>query len=156
MKPSNILISEDGHVKISDFGIAKLITTTQQTQTKIIGTLAYMAPEMFDEKEQYNEKVDVFSFGVIMYFMLNQGSLPNMRYFLRGKEIKIPDTINEFSKQLITECWSFEPEDRPSFENICERLRASEYNIINLDKSQKSTILQKVQEHDQTIKFFLQ
>ena len=83
--------------------------------------------------------------------MLNRGSLPNMRLLLAGKKIKIPDMINEFSKQLITECWSVEPNDRLSFEYICTRLKKSKYEIIDLDENEKSALLQKIEEHNQVL-----
>lgn len=60
LKPTNILIGTDGLIKISDFGISKLMTTEQQTMTVGVGTLPYMAPEIIDNNEDHDEKVDVY------------------------------------------------------------------------------------------------
>ena len=63
MKPTNILI--DGLVKIADFGISKLMTIEEPTMTRGIGSQKFMAPEIINEEDHYNEKVDVYSFGVL-------------------------------------------------------------------------------------------
>ncbi|KAK8849994.1 hypothetical protein M9Y10_018588 [Tritrichomonas musculus] len=69
LKPSNILLSKNKHVRISDFGL-------EMSQSKGVGTMRFMAPEIFEEKEdddeeedddksetRYTNKVDVYSFG---------------------------------------------------------------------------------------------
>ena len=75
IKPSNILISKNGQIKISDFGIFKLVSSDDDLQSSGIGTQKFMAPEIINE-QSYNEKVDVYSFGVIVYFILTNGEMP--------------------------------------------------------------------------------
>ncbi|KAK8871960.1 serine/threonine protein kinase [Tritrichomonas musculus] len=59
LKPTNILIGSDGTVKICDFGISKIMTIEEQTMTSGVGNLIFMAPEIINEEECYDEKVDV-------------------------------------------------------------------------------------------------
>ncbi|WP_304523318.1 protein kinase domain-containing protein, partial [Bacteroides acidifaciens] len=66
--PSNILLSQNKHVRISDFGLAKE-EDIETSQSKGVGTLRFMAPELVDEEDEENEqqerytnKVDFYSF----------------------------------------------------------------------------------------------
>jgi hypothetical protein len=68
IKPANILITEDGHAKIADFGIAKLNLAHFTLPGRVLGTPAYMAPEQLSG-EGCDGRSDVFSLGVILYVM---------------------------------------------------------------------------------------
>ena len=57
----------DGLLKLSDFGISKILTASDQLST-ICGTPIYMAPEIW-KMETYNEKVDIWSVGVVAYYL---------------------------------------------------------------------------------------
>ncbi|KAL2348189.1 hypothetical protein Fmac_002189 [Flemingia macrophylla] len=65
IKPQNILIDEHFNVKISDFGLAKLLSDQSRTNTMIRGTRGYVAPEWF-KNVPVTVKVDVYSFGVML------------------------------------------------------------------------------------------
>lgn len=69
IKPANILVTEDGHAKIADFGIAKLNLAHFTIPGKVLGTPAYMAPEQLSG-EGADGRSDLFSLGVILYVML--------------------------------------------------------------------------------------
>ena len=68
IKPANILITEDGHAKIADFGIAKLNLAHFTLPGRVLGTPAYMAPEQLSG-EGCDGRSDLFSLGVILYVM---------------------------------------------------------------------------------------
>src|SRR5216684_3984727 len=69
LKPANILVTEDGHVKIADFGVAKLHLANHTVGARVLGTPAYMSPEQLDG-EAVDGRSDLFSLGVVLYTVL--------------------------------------------------------------------------------------
>jgi eukaryotic-like serine/threonine-protein kinase len=69
LKPANILINNDGGIKITDFGVARLDTSTLTVMGDIVGTPHYMAPEQFSGKE-VTPRTDLYQVGVILYELL--------------------------------------------------------------------------------------
>jgi serine/threonine protein kinase len=68
VKPANIMVTEDGHVKLSDFGIARFATQVSGSG-RIMGTPAYLAPEQI-LGQPHSTKSDLFSLGIVLYQML--------------------------------------------------------------------------------------
>ena len=72
IKPSNIMMIRDGHVKITDFGIARMACSAVRTQTgMVLGSPKYMSPEQVLGKD-IDQRSDVFSLGVMLYEMLTR------------------------------------------------------------------------------------
>jgi serine/threonine-protein kinase len=70
VKPSNIMVVRDGHVKITDFGIARMASAAVRTQTgMVLGSPKYMSPEQVMGKLT-DQRSDIFSLGVMLYEML--------------------------------------------------------------------------------------
>jgi serine/threonine protein kinase len=74
IKPSNILIEREGRPKVSDFGVAKIMTETHTTSGHVLGTPAYMSPEQVRD-EPLDGRSDLFSLGAVLYQCLT-GILP--------------------------------------------------------------------------------
>ena len=75
LKPQNIMIKDDGQIKITDFGIAMALNSTQLTQTNsVMGSVHYLPPEQASGKGS-TIKSDIYSMGIIFYELLT-GSLP--------------------------------------------------------------------------------
>lgn len=75
IKPANIMVTSDGRVKVTDFGIARVLGSSRMTRTgRIIGTLEYIAPERIRGDES-DPRSDLYSAGVVLYEMLT-GRLP--------------------------------------------------------------------------------
>jgi serine/threonine protein kinase len=69
IKPGNVMVSRDGTVKVVDFGIARVLENSKTQTGMLIGTFAYMSPEVFNG-EHADERSDIFSFGVLLYELL--------------------------------------------------------------------------------------
>src|SRR5690606_16298050 len=75
IKPHNILIGRNGRVKVTDFGIARAVTSTTITQTgSVVGSVHYFSPE-HAKGVATGEKSDLYSLGIVLYQMLT-GRLP--------------------------------------------------------------------------------
>lgn len=121
-------------LKLFDFGLMTCVKrpatiTESYDMTGFTGSLRYMAPEVA-RKRPYNEKVDVHSFGIILWEMLT-GKLPfkgvNKSEFLsevvaKGFRPKIPKDIPLALAGLLKSCWDPNPQLRPSCESIVKLL----------------------------------
>jgi serine/threonine protein kinase/tetratricopeptide (TPR) repeat protein len=75
LKPGNILIHQAGVIKISDFGLAKVVTS-EMSSVKEIGTRGWRAPEVVKSNQRTMAAADVFSVGLICYFVFSAGRHP--------------------------------------------------------------------------------
>ncbi|MFD7298828.1 Stk1 family PASTA domain-containing Ser/Thr kinase [Streptomyces sp. NPDC059897] len=72
MKPENVLIGDDGRVKVADFGLVRAVDTVTNTTGAVLGTVSYLAPEQI-ESGTATASVDVYACGVVLYEMLTGG-----------------------------------------------------------------------------------
>ncbi|KUO13289.1 Stk1 family PASTA domain-containing Ser/Thr kinase [Streptomyces sp. DSM 15324] len=70
MKPENVLIGDDGRVKVADFGLVRSVDTVTSTTGAVLGTVAYLAPEQIETPGAADPRVDVYACGVVLYEML--------------------------------------------------------------------------------------
>lgn len=124
IKPDNVMISSFGDYKLGDFGVSKVMGhTTAGTMT---GTEGYIAPEVL-HMEKYGKEVDIYSLGIVMYWLLNNRRMP----FIEATGKLTPSKVNEASlrryqgekipapyngsaelKQIVLKACEYRPKDR--------------------------------------------
>lgn len=131
LKPSNIFLDENYYPKIGDFAVSKKFkegTENDIEQTIGVGTPVFMAPELI-ENPHYSNKVDVYSYAIVLYQLLtlkhpysDEKNLTPYNLFKnvqKGVRPTILDReINDIYLELIYNCWSGDPDKRPSFIQI--------------------------------------
>jgi len=152
LKSPNILMTSRGPngeklkwpmPKIADFGLSRGMQWTSSMSDKAVDNPVWLAPEIMCRKP-YNEKADVYSFGVILYeIVLQLRFLEDIKFDYQkedaiksGTRPNIPADVNPILSSLIHFCWAQEPNQRPSFDQIVECLETK--TII---KSAKPSIL---------------
>ena len=124
LEPSNLMITEDGKVKLTDFGIAKDLDKTALTAPgRTLGTAAYMAPEQIRGTPPVSHKTDLYSLGVVLYQMLAgqppfEGStaVVLMHCHLNEQPPRPSDRVHEIPKaldNLVVSLMAKVPSDRP-------------------------------------------
>jgi len=99
IKPENILLDKKGRVKITDFGIAKILGVTSGkvslTGAKdVVGTPHYMAPEQVEHPQTVDHRADIYSLGVVFYEMLT-GELPLGKFAPPSKKVHVDVRLDE-------------------------------------------------------------
>ena len=124
VKPQNVLLNDEGHAKVTDFGIARSLDGVGHTETgTVLGTSHYIAPEQA-RGEQIDAQTDIYSFGVVLYELLT-GELPypgDNFLTVAMKHVndpspnvldRRPDTPLRLAS-LIERCMAKAPADRPA------------------------------------------
>ncbi len=139
VKPANIMLTPDGRALLNDFGIAKMLGTSQAlTQTGgTIGTPAYMSPEQIrGDKEQLGPTSDLYSLGIVLYEMLT-GRVPFVAdtplavlYKHLHDPIPLPrtlaPTLPEATERVLLKALAKDPTDRyPDGQSLTQALQAS-------------------------------
>ena len=138
LKPENILIDKLGHIKLTDFGLSKLLDEEEQKTYTLCGTPEYLAPEIIFEKG-YDKTCDWFSFGVVMFEMLcgfhpfkqKKGKFNPQIYKMK---IKIPENIGKNAKDLIEKLLNSNPRERIGYNSSEEIMKHDFFKDIDFDK----------------------
>lgn len=136
VKPHNILVMQDGRVKVADFGIARAVTSTTMTYNgNVVGSVHYFSPEQA-KGTKITPKSDVYSLGVVLYEMLT-GHLPftgettvsvalkhlqDQPRSIRSIDAQIPAVV----EAIVFKAMSKDPNDRPDASGLAEDIASTE------------------------------
>ncbi|XP_067863018.1 ribosomal protein S6 kinase alpha-2-like isoform X2 [Heptranchias perlo] len=117
LKPENILLDEEGHIKLTDFGLSKEAVDHEKKAYSFCGTVEYMAPEVVNRRG-HTQSADWWSYGVLMFEMLT-GSLPfqgkdrkeTMTLILKAK-LGMPQFLSPEAQSLLRALFKRNPANR--------------------------------------------
>lgn len=132
MKPDNVMLTETGRVKLIDFGIAKECVRNRIQTGKKVGTRGYAAPEQYKDSI-LDEKTDIYSLGVTLYYLLT-GKSPTYPPHELQPIRQINPVLSEGIEYIINKCTQLEPENR--YQN-CMELKYDLENINTLNSGYK-------------------
>ncbi|MCX5133667.1 Stk1 family PASTA domain-containing Ser/Thr kinase [Streptomyces sp. NBC_00340] len=123
MKPENVLIGDDGRVKVADFGLVRGIDTVTSTTGAVLGTVSYLAPEQI-EHGTADPRVDVYACGIVLHEMLtgakpHTGDSPAQVFYqhlnadVPPPSARVPGMAYELD-ELVTTSTARNPEVRPA------------------------------------------
>lgn len=180
LKPENILLDKNYQPRITDFGLAKFFSQGNSFEQSIFhcGTYPYMAPEVFDSSH-YDTKVDVYAFGILMYEVVT-GKIAykikktdnNNKFDLfkenvkNGMRPKFSEPIKKGLRRMIIQCWSKDPDQRPTFDEIYSKLSltSNDYYIDSTTNSISKPMIEDddddddeddIEENDEHLKYCL-
>lgn len=139
VKPENVLLAEDGRIKIGDFGLARATTANTATGQQLLGTIAYLAPELVT-RGTADARSDIYALGIMLYEMLvgeqpYKGEQPMQIAFQHATEsVPRPSVRNPGVPEQLDELvlWATEksPDERPDDAGqMLERLREIERDL---------------------------
>lgn len=117
ISPSNILLSQSGEVKVTDFGLAKAMTHVELTDPGIIkGKFSYLCPEAIAEDAEIDHRADIFSLGIILWEML-----AGRRLFVAETDTAILDMVE---RAEVPSLRKLSPDVPPELEDVVNRALA--------------------------------
>eukprot|EP01029_Cantina_marsupialis_P020822 TRINITY_DN491_c0_g1_i1.p1 TRINITY_DN491_c0_g1~~TRINITY_DN491_c0_g1_i1.p1 ORF type:complete len:382 (-),score=93.17 TRINITY_DN491_c0_g1_i1:462-1607(-) len=130
LKSRNVLVDKNMNMKIADFGLSRLVDQAGQAQNMTAcGTPAWTAPEIV-RREAYDEKVDVYSFGIVLWELLvrdepfrgEKGVQIAYAACEQGRRPHIPNYCPDDYRQLMEDCWADDASQRPDLTTVMNRL----------------------------------
>jgi hypothetical protein len=135
VKPQNVMLADDGLVKIMDFGIARLMDAeTLTSEGDVLGTVAYMSPEQA-EARRVGPASDVYSAGIVLYEMLagfnpvrGASVAETMANVVAGRLTPLEEVRRDLPREVtdvVDAACAWAPADRPSAANMADGLQAA-------------------------------
>ena len=129
VKPGNVLIGDDGRVRLTDFGIARLVDAARVTSTgMMVGTASYLAPEQV-AGEPVGPPADVYALGLVLLECLTgereyAGSTVEVALARLHRQPEVPSTLPDGWPGLLRAMTAREPDQRPTPAQVAEELAA--------------------------------
>jgi NIMA (never in mitosis gene a)-related kinase len=127
LKTQNIFLTSTGHVKVGDFGIARVLQSTYDCAKTAIGTPYYLSPEICQERP-YNQKSDIWSIGCMLYEMTSLKHAFDAKNIkglvlkiLRGSYPPIPEVYSADLRGIIEDLLQRSPQQRPSAKKVLRK-----------------------------------
>jgi predicted Ser/Thr protein kinase len=134
IKSLNVLISQHSRAKLTDFGLSRIKTESATSTKGSVGTVCWMASELFQRNAKYTQKSDIYSMGVTFWEVASRKTpfadaqdpavIPS--WIMQGERDEIPSDCPKKFATLITACWKQKPEDRPTAAQVVNYLDSSE------------------------------
>lgn len=147
LKPHNLFLTKGGHLKLGDFGIAKVLDCTMACAHTQVGTPAYLCPEVIQDRP-YGRPADIWALGCILYEMCaleRPFDCPSLiqlaQKVLKAKSPALPSAYSDFLRQLCDEMLSKAPEKRPSSAQILEHPQVADTRSAQLEEAGSSATL---------------
>ena len=131
LKPQNILVLK-GKIKICDFGIAKVKLNDNTMLSRMVGTPAYMAPELMNEEDNIDCKVDIWSLGIIIHQMMTNGLHPfgvkgkTQKNMMNGAYIINNNIKDQRIIKILKGCFEVDPQQRLDIKQILLLMKDNE------------------------------
>ena len=146
LKSHNLLVGDGFVVKVTDFGLAKITNSADDSHLTFCGTLPWAAPEVLSGAG-YTVKADVYSFGVVLWELITRQEpykglhKPDIIVGVVNNGLRPPlfPDMEPLVVELIVACWAHNPEDRPDFQQIVDRLTEVTDYLYTLHQHRKST-----------------
>nr|XP_033812660.1 calcium/calmodulin-dependent protein kinase kinase 2 [Geotrypetes seraphini]XP_033812661.1 calcium/calmodulin-dependent protein kinase kinase 2 [Geotrypetes seraphini]XP_033812662.1 calcium/calmodulin-dependent protein kinase kinase 2 [Geotrypetes seraphini]XP_033812663.1 calcium/calmodulin-dependent protein kinase kinase 2 [Geotrypetes seraphini]XP_033812664.1 calcium/calmodulin-dependent protein kinase kinase 2 [Geotrypetes seraphini] len=158
VKPSNLLVGEDGHIKIADFGVSNQFEGTDAFLTNTVGTPAFMAPETLSETRKIfsGKALDAWAIGITLYcFVFGQCPFMDERILslhskIKSQALEFPDQpdIGDDLKDLITHMLDKNPESRISVPEIKQHPWVTKHGAEPLPSEDENCTLIEVTEEE--------
>ncbi|KAL6057568.1 Mast/stem cell growth factor receptor [Balamuthia mandrillaris] len=128
----NILLTRDHSVKVSDFGLSTLESDEERAESIPV---RWTPPEYFSRRT-FDKKSDVWSYGVLLWEIVNFGQTPYpglsneqvVAAVLDGEVLTFSENAPQVLQTIAAQCFQHEPAERPSFKDIIKLLKADEYS----------------------------
>ena len=161
IKPSNFLIDQYNRIKLTDFGLSKIIDEKSSISTDFIGSVPFLAPEIVTKKPYNPLKSDVWSFGVTVFFIatgkypFNYQTLKILKESQSNGVVTFPSTMSSKIRSIIVKCLQNHPGNRASFSELYDIVKKAvevnpkpmtlQNNLINIQKYHKTLNLSYTQ-----------